>query len=284
MFKTGRLFIPGLLVSSLLAGYALAEAPTPPTVKKTATKNKAAKKVVLPPMPQGPLPQVPLSQLPSAPPQVDCRNGQLTIVAQNSTLSDILHGVQKCTGASIDVPGNANERVVTKLGPAPAREVLASLLNGSSFNYVMVGSAGSPTSLSSVILTPKPAGGVTPPSGGFQQSAVYLPPERSEAPAMPPPGGVRPGVYPQPIPNARVQNPPAADENAAEDDSADENANEENADDSAESQDTNGGAPANPSPGAPNAGPKTPEQILQMLQRAQQGQGPPEQSQQPPQQ
>jgi hypothetical protein len=216
---------------------------------------------------------------------VDCHNGQLTIVAQNSTLSDILHGVQKCTGATIDVPSNANERVVTKLGPAPAREVLASLLNGSSFNYVMVGSAGSPTSLSSVILTPKPAGGVTPPSNGFQQSAVYMPPERSVAPpTMPPPGGVRPGVYPQSIPNARVQNPPAADENAAEDDSSEENAGDENADDTADSQDTNGGAPANPSPGAPNAGPKTPEQILQMLQRAQQGQGPPEQPQQPPQQ
>ena len=47
----------------------------------------------------------------------------------------------------------ANERVVTHLGPGAPRDVLAVLLNGSSFNYVMVGSSSDPTAVSSVILS-----------------------------------------------------------------------------------------------------------------------------------
>jgi len=43
------------------------------------------------------------------------------------------------TGAEIEIP-SATERVVTHLGPGPARDVMADLLNGSRFNYVLLGS------------------------------------------------------------------------------------------------------------------------------------------------
>jgi hypothetical protein len=99
----------------------------------------------------------------------------LTIVAQNSSLGDILREVHKTTGAVIDVPATASERVVGQIGPGPAREVLATLLNGTSFNYVLVGSMSDPTTLASVILTTRTAGG-----GGAVQRRCLSAPQRYE--------------------------------------------------------------------------------------------------------
>jgi hypothetical protein len=79
----------------------------------------------------------------------------LTIVAQNSTLGDILRSVRKHTAADIDVPATASERVVTRLGPAPAREVMAELLNGSRFNYILLGSPENANALVRVVLVAK---------------------------------------------------------------------------------------------------------------------------------
>jgi hypothetical protein len=82
-------------------------------------------------------------------------DGKLTVVAKNSTLGDVLRAIAAKTGASIDIPESANERVVSQLGPAPARDVMASLLNGSHYNYVMVGTETNPNSVAHVILTAK---------------------------------------------------------------------------------------------------------------------------------
>ena len=67
--------------------------------------------------------------------------------------------MQRLTGASIDIPQSsaANERVVTSLGPGAPRDVLAGLLNGCSFNYVMLGSNSDPAAVSSVVLTARPS-------------------------------------------------------------------------------------------------------------------------------
>src|ERR1700746_671938 len=97
--------------------------------RKTTKKLKAH----LPPLPSGPtgpVQQVPLDSMAPVPPQVSYQNSQLTINAPNSTLGDILRAVRKQTGAEIEIP-SASERVVTHLGPGPAREVMAELLNGS---------------------------------------------------------------------------------------------------------------------------------------------------------
>ncbi len=55
----------------------------------------------------------------------------------------------------MEIPPNATERVVADIGPAPARDVLAQLLNGTHFNYVMVGSTTDPSTIQSIILTAK---------------------------------------------------------------------------------------------------------------------------------
>ncbi len=111
--------------------------------------------------PPDPLPEaapVPLTlqQMPAAPPQVSYDHGQLTIISQNSTLGDILRAVHDRTGAVLDVPGNATERVAGQMGPGAPRDVLAQLLNGTHFNYVILGSATDGSKVEKVILTTKP--------------------------------------------------------------------------------------------------------------------------------
>src|SRR5258708_28820440 len=115
------------------------------SVADTATSHgqrKTKKAPQLPPLPSGPtgrpVPAIPLDSMAPVAPQVSYQNSQLTIVAPNSTLGDILRAVKKQTGAEIEIPA-APERVVTHLGPGPAREVMAELLHGSRFNDVLLG-------------------------------------------------------------------------------------------------------------------------------------------------
>src|ERR1039458_9577994 len=129
----------------------------PTTKTKTKTKTKKPQKPLPPPLPSGPtgpVQQVPLDSMAPVPPQVNYQNAQLTIVAPNSTLGDILRAVRKQTGAEIEIPV-ATERVVTHLGPGSAREVVAELLNGSRFNYVLLGSPADSAVLTRVVLVAK---------------------------------------------------------------------------------------------------------------------------------
>ena len=98
-----------------------------------------------PPAAETPAPPPTLEQSPPTPPQVTYSNGQLTIVAQNATLSQVLRSVQSLTGASVEMPsGASNERVVGQLGPGQPRDVLNALLNGTKFNYIILGVNGNP--------------------------------------------------------------------------------------------------------------------------------------------
>ena len=236
-----RAVMPGMRLVRPLAG---------PPAAPAASGMAAAPAVSA--APSAPLP---LSQRPANPPQVSYQSGMLTIVADNSVLGDILREVHRCTGAAIEVPPNATERVVTRIGPGPARDVLAELLNGSSFNYVMVGSESDPTILSRVMLTTRPDGGVGNSGGSvYQPQQAYVPPQQSLVPAP----GTGPG-------GAVVQQP-------ASDDEAD--ADEEDKDEDDSGDDTQAAGPgaqnqeAQPPDGSqPNAGPRTPEQILEMLRQ-----------------
>lgn len=156
-------YLTGLLTTGALwlTPPAIADAQTPvPAKTQTAPqhRHRAAKKPLPPPLPsgpRGPVPQVPLDSLPAVAPEITFQNGLLTIVAANSTLGDVLRAVQKQTSADIDVPSNANERVAVHLGPAPPRDVVAELLNGSHFNYVLLGSQENTDALVRVVLVAK---------------------------------------------------------------------------------------------------------------------------------
>ncbi len=91
--------------------------------------------------------------LPPPPPPVTVtfENGMLRIHADKATLAQVLFEVQRQTQAEIAIPAGAErEQVAAELGPAPARDVLGSLLNGSSYNFIFVGNE---SKLERVILT-----------------------------------------------------------------------------------------------------------------------------------
>jgi hypothetical protein len=71
-------------------------------------------------------------------------------------LSDILQKIRNQTGADVDIPPQAEERVVTHLGPGPARDVVRSLLSGSRFNYILVRSNAGSNTLTRILLFPRP--------------------------------------------------------------------------------------------------------------------------------
>jgi hypothetical protein len=116
--------------------------------------------------------------------EVDFRNSKLTIRANKATLAEVLYEVQRKTGADIPIPSGAQrEQVVGIFGPAPAREALASLLNGSGFNFILVASDRDPSQLRSVVLTPR----------GDAVPQVYSPaPPVAQAMPEPPAPQVRP--------------------------------------------------------------------------------------------
>lgn len=166
----------GLVPVAMASPQTAASAPT--TASSTAhRKTSKAKKPQKPQKPQpAPLPSgptgspvqpIPLDSMAPVPPQVSYQNAQLTIVAPNSTLGDILRAVRKQTGAEIEIP-SAPERVVTHLGPGSPRDVLAELLNGSRFNYVLLGSPANSALLTRVVLVAKSA----PENPGANAAAV----------------------------------------------------------------------------------------------------------------
>lgn len=147
--------LTGLLMASVLCLPIAGRADTQTVAHRAPKAKKQQLPPPLPSGPQGPVPQVPLDAIPAVTPQVTYQDGLLTIVAPNSTLGDILRGVRKHTAADIEIPATASERVVTRLGPGPAREVMAELLNGSRFNYILLGSPQDANLLVRVVLVPK---------------------------------------------------------------------------------------------------------------------------------
>jgi len=88
--------------------------------------------------------------------QVSYEDGQLTIVAENSKLGDILAAVSQRMGADIELPASvSDERIWVRLGPGPARRVLAALLGGTDLDYIIQASETDPEGIQSVLLTPR---------------------------------------------------------------------------------------------------------------------------------
>jgi len=206
-----------------------------PTAKRAVKQEQPA-----PP----PAPPATLEQEPAVPPQIAFQGGQLTITAENSTLGDILRGVRAQTGAEVDVPGNATERVVGHFGPGPARDVLAALLYGSRFNYVLLGSPTDPSVLDRVILLAKSS------VASEQETASQGDPGQQLAQNPPP---ARPVV-------AAAADTDDSDDSDDTDDAADDQTAQ---DDDQQAQQGTGGAQGEPVV-------KTPEQMMQELQQRQQ--------------
>ena len=221
--------------------------------KAHAHRKKTAPAVETPQPPPAPLTP---EQMSPTPPQVTYQNGLLTIDARNSTLSQVLRAVQARTGAAVEMPSSAaNERVMMQVGPGRARDVLNTLLNGSKFDYIILGMADNPDGVQKVILITRQNAAATVNTAqsstpGHAQQQYQPPPDEPQDEEMPPeaepdnppqspqgmpmPGRFRTGQVPMPQPDT---NPEPVPDN-----------------------------------GNPPAGRKTPEQLLQELQNMQQQQ------------
>jgi hypothetical protein len=177
----------------------------PPTVRPgllSASYNTAGGSVQTPPAPA------------KSPLEVTFRNGLLSIHANKASLSEILFAVHQRTGAEVAVAAGAEtEQVVAEYGPAPAPEVLARLLNGSRFNFLILSSPDNPQKLDRVILSLRGNGAVVP----LQQIPAPAEDEEVSAPvaANPPNEPAVANAPPQPPPKAPPE--PRPDENNSPD-------------------------------------------------------------------
>lgn len=114
---------------------------------------------------------------------VEYANGQLTIHAFRVSISEILDQVKEKTGSSLEFPLSATQAVVAfEMGPAPVHDVLASLLEGSGFDYMIVTADGSDHSLLKISLADRKVlpGNATnvadamPTQGGLYQQAFTV--------------------------------------------------------------------------------------------------------------
>jgi hypothetical protein len=88
---------------------------------------------------------------------VSYEDGLLSISAQDAPLSDILAQLHQRTGATIDAPADMDDRIAAELGPGPAVQVVAALLEATHFNYLIAGTANKPGAVQSIQLTVKPS-------------------------------------------------------------------------------------------------------------------------------
>lgn len=187
-------------------------APSLPATTPTTTADT-------PPQPTEPVVPPTPAQSPAKRATVTYTSGQLSVSASNSSLNQILREISRTTGIKV-TGGVAEERVFGDYGPAPASQVLASLLDGTASNMILIDGSGDRAT--ELILTPR-TGGPTPPnpnSASFdsgndddspRQSAGTPPPGSQSQPSPSPVVGPIPPQNPDTP--ATAPNQPSGDSN-----------------------------------------------------------------------
>jgi hypothetical protein len=143
-----------------------------------------------------PSPSVPeAAPAPPPPPkkvEISFQDGLLSLASTKASLAEILNEVRMKTGADIIVPAGAEQEIVAVvLGPASPREVISKLLDGSRYNFIIVGTDKDANQVERVILSPKSAGNMTTESRSPISDSVPVAemqsPQRSAGPAPAPP-------------------------------------------------------------------------------------------------
>jgi len=162
-----------------------------------------------------PAPDWPINAQPK-PASISWNRQELIIDASNSSLQQILTDIASATGASVDGL-TKDERIFGTFGPAPARDVLVKLLQGSGYNVLMVGDQG-PGLPRQVILTPRDTSNATKTIArstteendeDFAPPEVQYdtPPQPQQQPQLLPQQPLRPGFNPGAIPQQPGQQP-----------------------------------------------------------------------------
>ena len=199
-FAHRRAILPALLLPAMLsAASALytrpADAQTlpPRNMRALEPAPPAPDSAVVPPASQ----PIPLIQQPPSQAVIETTPASLTIRATNASLTQTLQRVADKTGMKIDGAAG-DERIFGTFGPGKPRDVLSTLLDGTTYNVIMVGALanGAPREL---LLSAKSSG----PTGNNNSARPQAEPVQSDddsnntdsspddTPQIPPPG--RPG-------------------------------------------------------------------------------------------
>lgn len=192
-----------------------------------------------------------LLSVPPEPARVSLASGKLAVTANNSSLSQILLQISKASGMKIDGlqrGGSADPRVFGSYGPGTPLSVLSSLLDGTNYNVLMMG---------------------TTPTGAPREMMLSL---RG-------PAGVRAPAVARNVENENPDDAQSADEVTETPDAGDTTDDA----DSGATVNPNSGSPIPPAgvhetepivppppPGAPQQQVRSPQQILQELQQMRQ--------------
>jgi hypothetical protein len=209
-----------LLALLLFAGVAIAQSGQGTTSRTSAAANLAVAAQPTAQTPPAPAASArPPAGSPAGSPKIAYVDGQLKIDAFDCTLADVLRKVAALTGVAIDIPPGANNEKmpVVELGPGPARQVLASLLSDTGFDFVIQASNTDPGKLQNVLLISKekPGGPANSPAVVARVSprpnARGAQPEDTPAPAQPEISPVETAsVNPQPAASDPEPPPPPA--------------------------------------------------------------------------
>jgi hypothetical protein len=129
---------------------------------------------------------------PPAPPapkkvEISFQDGRLRLVSNKASLAEVLNEIRTQLKADIVVPAGAEQEVVAvALGPSTPRDVISHLLDGSRYNFIIVGTDADANQVERVVLSPK---------NNLAESAIAPP-----TPAADTDGGDRSAGAPPPIP------------------------------------------------------------------------------------
>src|SRR5215470_14830221 len=148
--------------------------------------------------PDGPTPDAPAESAPSPEASkkvtIAFQDGLMSITTSDkASLAEVLNKIHIQTGADIAIPAGAEQDMVAvSLGPAAPRDVVAKLLDGSPYNYIILGADNDINKLEKVVLSPKGSPAMSADSQPISPQPVPVasmqqPPVRSTPPGVVPP-------------------------------------------------------------------------------------------------
>ena len=158
---------------------------------------------------------------PPAPKKVEItfQDGRLRLVSNKASLAEVLNEIRAQLNADIVVPAGAEQEVVAvALGPSTPRDVISKLLDGSRYNFIIVGTDADANQVERVVLSPKTViaeSAIAPPTpvadteGGDRSAGAppFIPPPpptedvQPQGDSNPPPDTTPQPGDPQPAPN-----------------------------------------------------------------------------------
>ncbi len=175
--RSCSLLAVAVIASVMTAQTSVTAGPDDSMVQKGTRKHISGRHYVTPSPPESaplpiPIPRMTMDDLPTQTPRVTYSSGVLTLDSENTTLTEALSVIRDKTSLQIESLPQSSERFSAHYSGTP-REVIAHLLEGSEFGYVLVAFPDDPAKLDKLILTR-----LAPPtpSVAFRTGAANSPP------------------------------------------------------------------------------------------------------------